>query len=376
MENTSAPLKPLLWIAALVLAAHWAFLGWVQTRTSPESNATQITRPFITRTLQPPEPAPSVARSEVKSVTVRPPKPARPRVIPSPSTPTIQVSNEAKDLEKSAQAAAGKIEEEASTAIAPSPDPALDTSLTPNLPAKEPTPAVSATEPASAPEAAPASAAAPSAPISLPGSLRLKYDIKGEVSGLGYSASGELLWLHDGQTYDARLSVSHFLLGTRSQSSAGQITPEGLAPKRFGDKVRSEVAAHFERDKGKVIFSANTPSVDLQPGAQDQLSIFMQIASLLAGDPTRYPVGSAFEMQAVGGRDADTWRFVIESEETLALPGGEQKALRIKRPARQEHDITVELWLAPALGYLPARIRLTQTNGNFVDQQLASFAPP
>ncbi len=376
MENSSAPLKPLFLIAALVLAAHVAFLGWVQTSAAPELNTTQITRPFITRTLPPPKPAPSVARSEVKPAAVRPPKPARPRVIPSPSTPTIQVSNEAKDPEKSAQAAAEKIEDEASTAIAPSPDPALDTSLTPNLPAEEPTLAVSATEPASAPEAAPASAAAPSAPISLPGSLRLKYDIKGEVSGLGYSASGELLWLHDGQTYDARLSVTHFLLGTRSQSSAGQITPEGLAPKRFGDKVRSEVAAHFERDKGKVIFSANTPSVDLQPGAQDQLSIFMQIASLLAGDPARYPVGSAFEMQAVGGRDADTWRFVIESEETLALPGGEQKALRIKRPARQEHDITVELWLAPALGYLPARIRLTQTNGNFVDQQLASFAPP
>ncbi len=237
-------------------------------------------------------------------------------------------------------------------------------------------------EPAPTPVALPASTAAPSAPISLPGSLRLKYDIKGEVSGLGYSASGELLWLHDGQTYDARLSVTHFLLGTRSQSSTGQITPEGLAPKRFGDKVRSEVAAHFERDKGekgghgKVIFSANTPSVDLQSGAQDQLSIFMQIASLLAGDPARYPVGSAFEMQAVGGRDADTWRFVIESEESLALPGGEQKTLRIKRPARQQHDITVELWLAPALGYLPARIRLTQTNGNFVDQQLASFGPP
>jgi hypothetical protein len=269
----------------------------------------------------------------------------------------------AETFENNAQEAINTIANEAPTADAPSSDPATDT---PPTAADAPTSTVADT--------------APSAPISLPGSLRLKYDIKGEVSGLGYSASGELSWLHDGQTYDARLSVTHFLLGTRSQSSTGQITPEGLAPKRFGDKVRSEVAAHFERDKGKVIFSANTPSVDLQAGAQDQLSIFMQIASLLAGDPSRYPVGSAFEMQAVGGRDADTWRFVIESEESLTLPGvvpgGEQKTLRIKRPARQVHDITVELWLAPALGYLPARIRLTQTNGNFVDQKLASFAPP
>lgn len=359
MENSSAPLKPLLLIAALVLAVHWAFLGWVQTSASPASNAA-ITRPFITRTLPPPEPAPTVARRLAKPAAARPPRPARPQTISSPSTPEMQASNTNQGLENPAQAATNTIATETPETAAPSPDPAT----------------VTTTEPAPAPAAALSTAAPPSAPISLPGSLRLKYDIKGEVSGLGYSASGELLWLHDGQTYDARLSVSHFLLGTRSQSSSGQITPEGLAPKRFGDKVRSEVAAHFERDKGQVIFSANTPTVDLQPGAQDQLSIFMQIASLLAGDPSRYPVGSAFEMQAVGGRDADTWRFVIESEESLALPGGEQRALRIKRPARQVNDITVELWLAPALGYLPARIRLTQTNGNFVDQQLASFGPP
>ena len=381
MENASAPLKPLLLIAALVLAAHGAFLGWVQSSASPESNATQITRPFITRTLPPVAPAPTVARNLTKPAAARPPRPARPRVISSPPTPEIQALNTTETLENNAQAATNTIADESTSTPLPSSESATDASP---APADAPTPTVTDTAPA--PVTLPASAAAPSAPISLPGSLRLKYDIKGEVSGLGYSASGELLWLHDGQTYDARLSVTHFLLGTRSQSSTGQITPEGLAPKRFGDKVRSEVAAHFERDKGekgghgKVIFSANTPSVDLQPGAQDQLSIFMQIASLLAGDPSRYPVGSAFEMQAVGGRDADTWRFVIESEETLALPGvvpgGEQKALRIKRPARQQHDITVELWLAPALGYLPARIRLTQTNGNFVDQQLASFGPP
>ncbi len=376
MENASVPLKPLLLIAALVLAAHWVFLGWVQSSASPESNASQITRPFITRTLPPPESAATAVRSRTKPAAVRSPMPAKPRAISSAPRAAIQAPNTTQDLDKSAQEATDTQADE--TSATPSPDP-----VTEGVPTSADAPTVTASEPAPALASSPANtAAAPSAPISLPGSLRLKYDIKGEVSGLGYSASGELLWLHDGQTYDARLSVTHFLLGTRSQNSTGQITPEGLAPKRFGDKVRSEVAAHFERDKGekgghgKVIFSANTPSVDLQPGAQDQLSIFMQIASLLAGDPARYPVGSAFEMQAVGGRDADTWRFVIESEETLTLPGGEQRALRIKRPARQQNDITVELWLAPALGYLPARIRLTQTNGNFVDQQLAAFAPP
>ena len=213
----------------------------------------------------------------------------------------------------------------------------------------------------------------------LPGSLRLSYDTQGEMNRRSYSASSELLWQHDGQTYSARLSLTLAGPGSRTQTSRGQLTPAGLAPKRFGDKARSELAAHFERDpgaQGKVIFSANTPSVVIYPGAQDQLSIYIQLASLIAGEPARYPVGSSIELQAVGAREADSWRFVIESEEQLPLPGGVQATLKLKRAARQLYDPTVELWLAPALGYLPARIRLTQTNGNFVDQQLASFGPP
>jgi hypothetical protein len=35
-------------------------------------------------------------------------------------------------------------------------------------------------------------------------------------------------------------------------------------------------------------------------------------------------------------------------------------------------DDTVELWLAPSMGYLPVRIRITQPNGDFADMQLRS----
>lgn len=210
----------------------------------------------------------------------------------------------------------------------------------------------------------------------VPGSLRLKYQINGEVKGFSYHARSELLWLHDGNSYDARLEVSAFLLGSRVQTSSGQITATGLAPKRFSDKVRSEVAAHFERDKGKVVFSTNSPSVDLQAGAQDQLSIFIQIGTLVAAEPAFYPRGAALEIQAVGSRDADIWRFVVNGEEMISLPVGELATLKLTRLPRQLYDLTVEVWLAPDLGYLPARIRLTQSNGDFVDQQLRSSEPP
>jgi hypothetical protein len=211
---------------------------------------------------------------------------------------------------------------------------------------------------------------------SVPGSLRLDYQLYGEVRALPYTADAELLWAHDGTAYEAQLEISAFLLGSRRQTSRGLLTPQGLQPKRFGDKVRSEVAAHFEYDKGKVIFSANTPEAPLQPGAQDQLSIFIQLASLLAAEPQRYPRGSAIELQAVGARESDSWRFVVDGEEQLNLPGGEQATVKLTRAPRQPHELTVGLWLAPALGYLPVRIKLTQDNGDFVDMQWRSSAPP
>jgi len=252
--------------------------------------------------------------------------------------------------------------------ISPASDDAATTAAAADAPASD----------ASAPQAPPpAPADAPrTGPVSVPGSMRIKYKLNGEVSKFKYSVSGELLWLHDGKTYDARMEISAFILGSRIQTSSGVITPEGLAPTRYAEKVRSEVAAHFERDKGKVIFSANTGDAELQPGAQDQLSIFMQIASLIGGDPARYPKGTPIEMQAVGARYSDTWRIVVDEEETLHLPAGDVPALKLVRPAPKPDEINVELWLAPSLGYLPVRIRLTQANGDFIDQQMTSSETP
>lgn len=37
------------------------------------------------------------------------------------------------------------------------------------------------------------------------------------------------------------------------------------------------------------------------------------------------------------------------------------------RIARDNQQPTVEAWLSPALEYLPARLRVTQANGDFMD---------
>jgi hypothetical protein len=203
-----------------------------------------------------------------------------------------------------------------------------------------------------------------------PESALLKYQVLGQAKGLNYWASAELAWQQDGQTYDSRLTVSAFLLGSRTQTSKGTLGPEGLMPIRFGDKNRSELAAHFQRDKGIISFSANSPDAPLLKGAQDRLSVVIQIGSLLAGDPTRFPLGTMLSFQTVSQRETEVWHFLVEKEELLQLPFGEINAIKLNRKPRREFDQQIELWFAPTLGYLPVRLRITNANGDFVDQLL------
>ncbi len=214
------------------------------------------------------------------------------------------------------------------------------------------------------------------AAVRLPGSRHLLFDVSGEAKRFPYSANADLLWTQDGSSYNARLAITAFLLGSRIQTSTGQLTAEGLAPQRFSDKVKTEVAAHFERDKGIISFSANTPDAALLPGAQDRLSVLLQLGSLLAGAPQRYPVGSSISIQTIGPKDADDWRFTVGEEQTLALPEGDHKARKLSRVPQREHDVRVDVWLASDLAYLPVQLRLTQDNGDFVQLRLKSVATP
>lgn len=335
-QPTAAPAAPrrTLWLlAALVVLLHWLVLAdgplEIGLNRSPQTRLPD-TLVFNTRRIE--APAPTEAAPIVAAVPA-PPEP--PATAPIPETP-----------------------------------------VPPAVSAEAPPPA-----PPAAPEAAPPVASAPppgQAPvaISIPGSVRLQYKLTGLSRNLNYHANGEMTWLREGNRYEASMVVRAFLLGSRSLSSVGEVTADGLAPKRFSDKSRSELAAHFDADKGKITFSANRPDAVWQRGAQDRLSVFFQLAGLLAGQPGGFPAGSKIPIYTVGPRDADIWAFTVESEEALTLPTGEIRALRLSRDPKREFDQKVEAWFAPSLAYWPVRIKITQSNGDFVDQQLSGSSTP
>lgn len=197
----------------------------------------------------------------------------------------------------------------------------------------------------------------------------------GEAKKLTYRARSEVLWQHDGSHYTLKNTVSAFLIGSRTWMSEGDITPEGLAPVRFSDNWRKELAAHFERDKGRVVFSANTPEAPLLSGAQDRMSLLMQLSAMFAGAPGNYPPATTVSMQIIGPRDAEVWLFTVNGPETLSLTNGQIDTIKVSRNPRKEFDQTVEVWFSPSQQYLPVRLKITQANGDFVDQRMLEIEP-
>jgi hypothetical protein len=336
-----------------VLLGHWAVLFGTPLGALRAEPTSAVDRPFTMRTISTAAPA---------DTPVAPRAQARPRVAPAPAKPAAPAAG-APDASEISEV--NRPEKPMDSAQA-----APESIATPDATTEGPVQLAAANTPASSTEELVVNR------YVIPGSTRLKYDVKGEVKGFPYFANGELLWLQDGKTYDARLEISHFLLGSRVQTSKGQLTPQGLEPIRFGDKVRSEVAAHFEYGKGKVTFSANTPDAPLQMGAQDQLSVFIQLASMLGGEKERVLAGDSIPFQAVGPRSSEGWIFKVGEPETLALPGGAVKAVKLTRDPTGEHDPKVEVWLAPDMDFMPVRIRLSQPNGDFVEQQWRATQKP
>lgn len=406
MNSAPAPIPPLV-LAVLTLCVLLAHGVMVQNAVSAMAAAPAANpRALITRTVRLPEPvsaapvpAPAAPARKVAAVQ-RQRAPAAPFVPAGATTtsPAPAATAEPTPMPQPTLDAAPLPAPDAADTLAQAPEPAASapepTSLPPDTQATRAPDNAASTPPASA--AVESAGGSPGSQVSataqtrspatdpvpdtriyaVPASTRLRFDATGMRGRLRYHANGELAWLHDGNSYEARLQLSAFLVGARVLTSTGALTPAGLAPKRYGDKYRSETAAHFERERGRVVFSANTPEAVLLPGAQDQLSVFVQLAAMLAGEPQRYPPGSTISMQTVGTRIAEPWTFTVDATETLSLPGGEQQALRLTRLPRRDYDQKVEIWLAPALAYLPARIRITQSNGDFIDQQWRSTEAP
>ncbi len=381
LPTAAVPWRSLLALVALVLLVHLLLLSASNTPWSlaQSPNATSSMR---TRALDaPPTPAPAPAVA---------PAPAAPPVPPKPPAPPKKERKVAPAQQSIAQAATKSIVPVEPATPPPEPPPTRVASedaapLVPP-PAPEPTPTLTTTasandKPANAPptEAADPSKAAATPgrelPLRFPESGKFGYDVTVLRGGQPQTGSGTLEWTTDGSQYQLRLESTAFFVPLLSRSSVGSLTADGLQPARFSDKRfnRSEKATHFQHDTGRISFSGSQNNVPLLRGAQDQLSVLMQLAGMFAGSPQLQTELGSVSVQVASTEDAETWLFTLDGEEKLQLPAGQTRTLRLVRNPRKEFDTRLEVWLAPSLGYLPVRIKQTNTtNGNSEDLQLRS----
>jgi hypothetical protein len=204
----------------------------------------------------------------------------------------------------------------------------------------------------------------------------LQYELSGTSKGVRYTASANISWKHQDNSYQLRHEIQAFVFGKRSQTSVGQMGASGLLPTRFGDQFRQDQAAHFDRAKGLLIYSANTPSQAIEAGAQDRVSLFVQLAAAMAGTPALRTEGQQLSFQVVSAKQAEVWTFAVLGTETIKLPLGEIDSLRLQRLPRKEYDQKIDIWLSPVHGFLPARIRVILANGDVIEETLQSVGKP
>ena len=208
-----------------------------------------------------------------------------------------------------------------------------------------------------------------------PDNTQINYKLTGQERGLNYHASGSLKWQAKAGTalpkaYEAELRVKAFLVGSRVWRSVGQLAENGLAPTRYSDSWRGERAAHFEADTQKISFSGNLPSAPLLPGAQDQVSLFIQMAATVSAQ--NFVPGAELNVQTATARDAVNWTLTYKADEFIDVNGDRLETQRWVCLPRGKFDSQIEMWLAKAKGGLPARIKITQVSGNFIDMEMRS----
>ena len=354
--------QQLLALVLLVLSVHvWLLLSSNDSVWRLHSESQKL-GPLQTRIMAPPTPTPQT----------KPPQASQPKL----STPKPRAVTEAASESAALPAAISAV---ASAAL---PEPVDQSGFVPPPPQEAPPVApkeataglVEKAVEAPQPQAAQDNALVAKAG-DFPENIQINYKLTGQERGLNYFASGYLKWQvnpanSSPRNYEAELNVRAFLIGSRVWRSQGVLTGDGLAPKRYSDTWRSERAAHFDPDLRQISFSGNTPSAPLQAGAQDQVSLFIQMAAAVAAQ--NFKTGTELNIQTATSRDAVNWRLTYKSDEPIEVKGERLETQKWVCLPRGKYDSQIELWLSKSHGGMPVRIKITQVSGNFIDMEMSS----
>ncbi len=323
--------------------------------------------------------------SRIEVSFVRELKPAAPAAVLRASTPAVKRLPTLPAAASASAAAAASLDLMRSDGGL-APEPLLEP--TPPLPTlaelhAAPVPAVAeAVQAAQAAQAAEA-ASSPQAPSAFdwPPSTRLSYTLTGNYRG-AVQGQAQVEWLRSGSRYQVHLDVSvgpHFApLLSRRITSEGEITRQGLRPRRYDEETRVAL-----REPRRLTIWLDDDAVRLPTGAQlvrpqgvqDSASQFVQMTWLFTTQPQLLQAGQSIELPLALPRRVGSWTYDVLQMETLQTAAGAVDAVHVK-PRREQDpsalgsaggELAAEFWVAPSLQYLPVRILIRQDAQTYVD---------
>ena len=220
-----------------------------------------------------------------------------------------------------------------------------------------------------------ASAASAPRPFEWPPSTRLSYTLTGNYRGPVHGQA-QVEWLRDGTRYQVHMDVSvgpsFAPLMTRRVSSEGEITPDGLSPRRYDEITRvalrspRHVTIFLDADRVRLPSGRELPR---PPQVQDSASQFVHLTWLFTLRPELLQPGRSVELPLALPRVVESWTYEVLASETLDTPAGPVPTLHVKprRESRPGGDLTAEMWVAPSLQYLPVRLLIRQDAETFID---------
>ena len=227
------------------------------------------------------------------------------------------------------------------------------------------------------PVALAASAPAASAPPAFewPPSTRLDYRLAGHFRG-PVTGQARVEWLRSGTRYQVNLELtigpSFSPLASRRISSDGEVTAQGLRPRRYDEETRALL-----RDTRRLSIALDADTVRLPsgrelprpPGVQDSASQFVQLTWLFTTQPQLLQPGQVIAFPLALPRQVDVWTYDVLATETVDTPAGPVEAVHVKprREAKAGGDLTAEVWFAPSLQYLPVRLLIRQDAETYME---------
>ena len=357
----AAPRRTRAWrwfaVLALVLCLHWIAAQWIERNRAsftPENTAhVPVQIALLT---------PERIERQPSAAAPRPAAPSGPRTRAAASKPRERVLTATSTQHAAAVAAASAVAAEAASVASAAASAAAHAAA-----------AASAAASAAAASSAAASAHAAAAKaesgvkFSVPPSGDLQYDTF--YNGVR-NQPGTIHWSSDGKTYDMVVSLPVPFIGSFTYSSHGHIDAFGLAPDQYIEKRghRPEDVSVFNRTTRQIVFTRTPASLPLSDGAQDRFSMVMQLASLVRGNPDAYKPGVTRQFFVVDNDSGEIWPVETIGDETVRTQDGYVSARHFMRLPRHAGDQRrIDVWLAPSLGWLPARLVQTEPNGTEVE---------